>query len=234
MNAGMRPPTGSRQVAACGLFLSALFSVGLRADDAGGSAAPLLGSTEFVALATEIRADLSSDNPVVVAQCGDRIRAFAPADETGAQSLAVWRREKLQLWLIAISGVNAKLDPAFDPEIRPSLSVIATRNDGSALGSGIGADAIGEEDARSDYEKRIGDNAKRLAVYAYQNGLRRLSDEWIRSLRAYVVTHYSTSDEDDAEIRELLETRVPGSGMRQKLRAVLIDERRETAAQVRR
>src|SRR4051812_17781357 len=105
MNTGTKPATGSRRAAACGLFLSALFSTSLRADDAAASGAPLQGSREFVTLATEIKADLSSDNPAVVAQCGDRIRAFPLTGDSGTEPLAAWRREKLELWLIAVSSV---------------------------------------------------------------------------------------------------------------------------------
>lgn len=77
-------------------------------------------------------------------------------------------RERLRLWLDLFARLRRDLDPDFDPDHPPSLTVAPPKIGGAQLPPGVGPDDIADPAARKKYEEEIAKNSRRIEGFKAQ------------------------------------------------------------------
>jgi len=193
--------------------------------------APAASGSQFPQLLANLNTALASRDPYLLAQQGQALQTFEATGDSKASGREPWRRQKLELWLLAVEGVRGTLDPAFDLHDRPSLNLSPMTKGGVGSNSGMDPAAIRDSRVQADYERRLAENARKVETHTYQLALRRLNDDWTQALKSHVDSEYDTSvPSDRAEVTTLIDRQASIEGDKERLRALLVDGSVATAS----
>lgn len=135
-----------------------------------------------------------------------------------------WRRAKLDLWLRAIDMIDRTKDATFDPEDVPLLNVAPPASAG--LRAGVDPASISDPKLRQEYKQAIKRNADKAQHYRLQNGIRKLDNQWMESLRVYLQSQYTLDPQDLDETDTLINQRISVDSRKQQIRAFIISKKR--------
>ena len=131
------------------------------------------------------------------------------------------RRLKLHLWITSLDVVERSVDKNFNEDDVPEENMAPPQLEGSAYDSGIRPDAIKEPELRAQYEEMLKQNANKAEYYRFQRNIRRCEKEWSRKINSYIKHYYSDTDEDQKEIKDIIDACIPdkvrNSQLKQKL-----------------
>lgn len=143
--------------------------------------------------------------------------AFLELENAGAVAIGngvpvTFRREVLVQWLGLLRLLDESIDPDFDPDDMPGLTVDPPRSaDGVAHRPGVAPARIKDPDARARYEAAIEANQEKARYYAAQTDLRRLDERMTSRIEAFIKRAYTDSPEDQTELRTALDAVLGGS-----------------------
>src|SRR4051812_15832537 len=85
-----------------------------------GADASLLSAEPLRALVTRLDEAMSSADIYQIVSCDDVVRRYGASQSVEPQDPRIWRRQTLELWLVALERLRTQLDPSFDPNDLPS------------------------------------------------------------------------------------------------------------------
>jgi hypothetical protein len=141
-----------------------------------------------------------------------------PSQEHDAGTREAVRKDCLYLWLRILDVIDHLLDPKFDPNDVPELTVQPPPNsDGTAYPAGADPSLIKDPQARARYEKAIEANRVKARNRRLQFGLRRLNQSVPERAESFIRNWYTTSANDQRELRlaidEVIKNRVRRAGL---------------------
>ena len=122
-------------------------------------------------------------------------------EEEGLKRLAL-RRETLQLWLTLLAAIDKNLDPRFDPNDQPRVSVSPPPSGGGQFPPGVDPSAIKDAQARRQYEAAIKQNKDKAVNYRLQTKLRRLDQKLTPQAERFIRLSYTTVPGDQRDLNE--------------------------------
>ena len=122
-------------------------------------------------------------------------------EEEGLKRLAL-RQETLQLWLRLLAAIDKNLDPRFDPNDRPRVSVTPPPSGGAQYPPGADPSVIKDPQARKQYEAAIKQNRDKAANYRLQTKLRRLDEKLTPQVERFIRLSYTTVPGDQRQLNE--------------------------------
>jgi len=140
--------------------------------------------------------------PLCLQAASDLLEGVDLAKEPDAMKRLGLRRETLQLWLALLALIDQHLEPNFNPEDRPSVSVIPPRSGKVAYPPGIDPQAIPDPQARQQYEAAIKKNQQHAVAYRLQTLLRRLDQSVSPKVERFIRMSYTTVPGDQREVSE--------------------------------
>lgn len=126
----------------------------------------------------------------------------------GLKRLAL-RREALQLWLKLLAGIDKNLDPRFDPNDRPMVSVEPPPTGGVQYPPGVDPSVIADPPARQQYEAAIKQNRDKAANYRLQTKLRRLDEKLTPKVERFIRLSYTTVPGEQRELNDTVNKLIP-------------------------
>lgn len=124
------------------------------------------------------------------------------------------RRRYAALRLHAIRRLREALDPAFDPEDVPALSLAPP----GGLPAGVAPEALADPAQRAEYEALLAKNRDHARAYAQQKRLHDLSTRALPALAQHLATAYATPPPALDELARALDE----SGVDGELRASIL------------
>jgi hypothetical protein len=88
-------------------------------------------------------------------------------------------RLRLKLWLVVFSRLHRDVDPDFDPDQPPSMTVAPPKIGGTQFPPGVRPTDLPDPEARRQYEEAVAANARRLEQFRVQLKLAELHDSLI-------------------------------------------------------
>ena len=109
------------------------------------------------------------------------------------------RGQVLDGWLALIAAISRDLDPGFDPEDKPMVSVSPPAEDGMRAPPGVDPSVIRDPDKRHEYVQAIEANRLKAERFAVQNQLLRISRNAVQDAATFVRNAYPA----EADVAEL-------------------------------
>ena len=134
----------------------------------------------------------------------------------GLKRLAL-RRETLQVWLTLLAGIDKNLDPRFNPNDRPMVSVTPPPSGGGQFPPGVDPSAIADPQARQQYEAATKQNKDKAVNYRVQTKLRRLDEKLTPKVERFIRLSYTTVPGDQRELNETVKKTIANSQRAQAL-----------------
>jgi hypothetical protein len=178
---------------------------------------------QFQRLYDELDHALASRDAEEIAARGHAIRAFQVPPDTIQFERHAWRREKLRLWLSAVSGAHDSADPKFDAADAPYLNVTPPIKDGVPTISGMDPESIADADLQEAYRDRIDANTAKVRSHSKELMLRKLHSDWTYELQAHVTSQYAATPSDIQEVKWWIDTEVSDIAQKGRLRDLLIE-----------
>jgi hypothetical protein len=123
---------------------------------------------------------------------------------TAPERLAM-RLEAGRLWMSIFEAIEGAMDPAFDPEDRPLMSLTPPPARNHAYSSGVSPKAIREPEIRKTYEADLQKNKTKVETRRVQNRLRLLEDRAGESVERFIRRFYTIAQADRAALTELVD-----------------------------
>ncbi len=128
------------------------------------------------------------------------------AREPDSDERARMRSDTLASWLTLLHLLDSHLDPKFDPDDVPSMSVEPPEtSDGTQYPPGADPALIDDPKARAEYEKAIAANSAKIKHYNLQTQLRRLNDRIPPRVERFIRASYTSAIDDRQELRTAFE-----------------------------
>jgi hypothetical protein len=140
--------------------------------------------------------------PLCLQTASDLLEATDLAKETDAMKRLVLRRETLETWLALVALIDKNLDPNFNPQDMPSVSVIPPRSGNVALPPGADPKAISDPQARQQYEAALKKNKEHAEQYRIQTWLKRFNESMSPKVERFIRMSYTTVPGDQREVTE--------------------------------
>lgn len=138
--------------------------------------------------------------------------------ELDARKRAGTRGETLRLWLELLRILDEFVDPSFNPNDVPPKTVMPPRTSSGILyPPGASPSLIDNPIARAEYEKAIQDNRERQNRYRMQTHLHRLNESIPPRAEAFIRKAYSSSPEDQTEVKGAVEKTITNPARRESL-----------------
>jgi hypothetical protein len=131
-------------------------------------------------------------------------------EKAGLKRLAL-RRETLHLWLSLLAAIDKNLDPAFNPDDVPAVSVEPPPSGGAQYPPGVDPAVITDPQARQRYEAAIRKNREKAENYNLQTKLRRLDERLMPRAERFVRLSYTTVAGDQRELGETVKKMIANS-----------------------
>jgi hypothetical protein len=138
------------------------------------------------------------------------------AEREGLKRLTL-RRQTLQLWLEILAAIDKNLDPAFDPNDRPSVSVEPPPGPAGQYPPGVDPSLIADPAARKQYEEAIRKNDDKAARYRVQARLRRVDSNVMPMAERFIRLSYTTVVGDQRQLKEMVDKTITNSQRASKL-----------------
>ncbi len=120
-------------------------------------------------------------------------------EEDGLKRLAL-RGDTLQAWLTLLAEIDKNLDPRFDPNDQPRVSVSPPPSGGVQYPPGVDPSTIQDPQARQQYEAAIKQNKAKAVNYRLQTKLRRLDDKLMPKVERFIRLSYTTVPGDQRQL----------------------------------
>jgi hypothetical protein len=140
--------------------------------------------------------------PLRLQEAADLLEGIDLAKEADAMKRLVLRRETLETWLALVALIDKNLDPNFNPQDVPSVSVIPPRVGNVAYPPGADPKLIGDPQARQQYEAALKKNKEHAEQYRIQTWLRRFDQSLSPKVERFVRMSYTTVPGDQREVNE--------------------------------
>jgi len=137
-------------------------------------------------------------------------------EEEGLKRLAL-RRETLELWLKLLAAIDKNLDPRFDPNDQPRVSVSPPPSGGGQFPPGVSPSAIKDPQARRQYEAAIKQNKDKAVNYRLQTKLRRLDQKLTPQAERFIRLSFTTVPGDQKQLNEAVKKLIPNPHRAQAL-----------------
>ncbi len=154
--------------------------------------------------AAEIARFEETGDPAALRRAADLLEQMdlrAAEDLAGRREL---RRSALDAWVRLLNLIDEKLDPEFDPDDLPELSVQPPAEHGVQFPPGIDTAAITDPVAARAYEKAMEENRRKAQVYNLQHLLRRLEAKASAAIEDLVKEAYLPIPYDQQELESTL------------------------------
>lgn len=181
----------------------------------------------FIAGSLFMRNNVMSENEKYLKEAREKIEAFKAEMETerlressaalgnvvlakehNAENRKKLRSESLDLWLTLLQILDKNLDPNFNPEDVPSMSVVPPASGGVAYPAGADPSLISDPEARAEYEKAVAENRKKAINHRLQVQLRRVNERITPRAENFIRNSFSDSPEDQKELRTAIEEKI--------------------------
>ena len=133
----------------------------------------------------------------------ESLEDIEPSEITTPPDVRLTRREVLKAWFQVLATIDGSLDPNFNPDDVPSMSVAPPPSGGASFPPGVDPQAIHDPKARSDYEVALAKNRKKADDYNLQTQLRLLDPKATGDVERFVQAHFHSIPEDRKEIDEV-------------------------------
>jgi hypothetical protein len=131
------------------------------------------------------------------------------------------RRQQAKMWLQLLAAIDQNLDPQFDSNDVPAVSLIPPPSGLLQLPSGADLKDIKDPVAHAQYEAALKQNEEKTARYNFQSGLRRIDLHASFDVEHFLKRFYTSTPADRKEIDGLLREAGLSAPRIQKLRASL-------------
>jgi hypothetical protein len=133
---------------------------------------------------------------------GLQARVVYAKDAMTDEEWATKRKGEAERWMIVWDRMEAAIDPKWDKNDLPVRNVSPPRE--AHLPAGVSPDDIKDPALRAEYEKAIEENNKKIKHGNEQMRLRKLKEQFARSLVLYFAGTYSVTPHNDSELESLL------------------------------
>jgi hypothetical protein len=207
-----------RSAVALGVAIAALAQAGAGSD--GERTLKRKHMSETTARAAAQLAEFEQKkNPQSLQAAADLLEGVDLDKEPDATKRLTLRRETLETWLKLIALIDKNLDPGFDPDDVPSVSVTPPPSAaGVAYPSGIAPADIPDPEVRRQYEGMRKQNQDKAQRYNLQDKLRRLDKKLTPKSERFVRLFYTTVTGDQRELSELVGNLIPNQDRAAALR----------------
>ena len=149
-----------------------------------------------------------------------RIEGTPEANRTSPRWKAL-RNVKAEFWLRGIAALDKIVDPHFDPNDRPLLTVRLPLDPNSAIL--IGPDgAFKDPQEQAKYEKAVRKNQEKGRYYEVQAGLRQMRESWTQKIGSYVKKEFDGENRDDiVTMVTLVNTHIKDESTKSRIAQVL-------------
>lgn len=110
------------------------------------------------------------------------------------------RRGALDAWVSLLNIIDDKLDPEFDPDDLPAVSVQPQPAGGVQFPPAVDPEAITDRLVRQEYQKAIEENRRKAQAYNLQHLLRRLEHRATRAIQTLARESYLPVPYDQQEL----------------------------------
>ncbi len=141
-------------------------------------------------------------DPFCIQNASDLLEKIDLATEQDGMKRLVLRRETLETWLALVAILDQNLDPRFNPEVKPSVSVMPPRVGNVAYPPGVDPKQITDPQARQQYEAELKKNKEYAETYRVQTWLKRFDESMPPKVEKFIRMSYTTVPGDQREVSE--------------------------------
>jgi len=139
-------------------------------------------------------------------------------DEPDPSAQRALRTETLRLWLQMLAILDKLLDPKFDPDVAPELSVQPPPTKGGVVfPPGADPSVIDDPLARERYAKEIEANNAKIIRYNMQVKLHRLEERIPPRAEAFIRDYYTPAAVDQDELKQAVGELIENPARKQRL-----------------
>jgi hypothetical protein len=166
----------------------------------------------------------------------DRLEAFERARDTLALSAAVslleadlataatdpgQRKFVVEQWLRVLAALDRHLDPSWNPQDVPQVSLTPPPAGGVTFPSGVDPAAIPDPAARREYEQALQEARNKADAYRFQLELRRADERAMAGLARFLADSYRDAETSRDELGPILAGASPGTPRHARLEAAM-------------
>jgi hypothetical protein len=140
--------------------------------------------------------------PLCLQEAADLLEGIDLAKEADAMKRLVLRRETLETWLALVALIDKNLDPNFNAQDLPSVSVAPPLVGNTAYPPGVDPKAVSNPQARQQYEAALKKNKEHAEQYRIQTWLKRFDESMSPKVERFVRMSYTTVPGDQREVSE--------------------------------
>jgi hypothetical protein len=133
----------------------------------------------------------------------ETLEDIEPSEITTPPDVRLTRRDVLKAWFQVLATIDGSLDPKFNPDDVPEMSVSPPASGGVSFPPGVDPQAIRDPQARADYEVALAKNRKKADDYNLQTQLRLLNPKATGDTERFVKSHFHPTPEDRKEVGEV-------------------------------
>jgi hypothetical protein len=159
--------------------------------------------SDITARASALVAEFEKEKePAKLQEAADLLVEVDLAKEAEGLKRLALRRETLQAWLAVLASIDQNLDPHFNPNDAPSVSVTPPPSGGAQLPPGADPSKIADPKARQQYEAAIKANKEKAERHRLQTLLRRLDEKLTPKVERFIRLSYTTVAGDQRELND--------------------------------
>jgi hypothetical protein len=192
------------------IAITALAIIGALAPVASGAKRKKMSDINLRAAA--LLAEFNKErNPERLQEAANLLIGVDLSQEAAGTKRLTLRRETLQLWLAILATIDKNLDPAFDANDRPLVSVSPPPGPAGQYPPGVDPSLIADPNARKQYEDAIRKNSDKASRYRVQAKLRRVESKIMPMAERFIRMSYTTAAGDQRDLNETVKKTIANS-----------------------